>query len=176
MQIGGAHPFAICRLPISCLYVHSSVAYFFHLITLIRMSSFFAESRRFLVVGASANPAKFGYKVLKWYVDRGLPATPINPTSNEILGQRCFGSVADAIASFPEKATVSVSVITPIAVTLETVKKLRPQAVKAIWFQPGSFDSEVIAFCEKNLGLVRGESLIYDDCILVSGDLLRSRL
>jgi predicted CoA-binding protein len=41
----------------------------------------FFKATEFAVVGASADPTKFGNKVLKWYRYHQLPVIPINPVS-----------------------------------------------------------------------------------------------
>jgi acyl-CoA synthetase (NDP forming) len=49
------------------------------------------------VVGASAQPGKIGYTVVKNIIDSGYKGAiyPINPSSTEILGLKCYASVAD---------------------------------------------------------------------------------
>ena len=63
------------------------------------------------VIGASTNPTKLGYAVLKNLVDCGYSARgrvyPINPGAQEILGLKAYGSVLDV----PEKIESAVIVI-----------------------------------------------------------------
>ncbi|MGQ9602327.1 MAG: acetate--CoA ligase family protein [Candidatus Bipolaricaulia bacterium] len=49
------------------------------------------------VIGASANPAKVGYKVVYNLVQNGFPnrVYPINPHTEEILGYKCYKSVLE---------------------------------------------------------------------------------
>lgn len=66
-------------------------------------------------------------------------------------------------------AGVSVSVITPPAVSAELVKEAAGYHgnVKALWFQPGSYTREIVQQA-RDAGI---ETVIADDeCILVSGD------
>ena len=53
------------------------------------------------VVGASATPGKIGYTVLENLQKSGYqgPVYPINPTATEILGMKCYASLADVPGS-----------------------------------------------------------------------------
>ncbi|MBS3773398.1 MAG: CoA-binding protein [Candidatus Thermoplasmatota archaeon] len=47
------------------------------------------------VVGASANPGKIGYEIFKNVLASAPNAYPVNPSSEVILGERCYPSVRD---------------------------------------------------------------------------------
>ncbi|KAJ3399703.1 hypothetical protein HDV05_001571, partial [Chytridiales sp. JEL 0842] len=81
--------------------------------------SFFSKATSYAVVGASADPSKFGNKVLKWYIQHNLPVVPVNPKSPEIESIPCITS----LSALPSPSTTSVSVITPPAVTLSVLKE-----------------------------------------------------
>ena len=51
----------------------------------------FITSARFAVVGASKDENKFGTKVLRWYLERNKPVTPIHPVSlhSSVLRSPC---------------------------------------------------------------------------------------
>jgi acetate---CoA ligase (ADP-forming) len=74
------------------------------------LKSFF-EPRSVAVIGASTNPSKLGYAVLKNLVDGGYSdrgaVFPINPSANEILGHKAFPSVLDV----PDHIDLAVIVI-----------------------------------------------------------------
>ncbi|ANB15650.1 hypothetical protein AWJ20_3287 [Sugiyamaella lignohabitans] len=135
------------------------------------MDKFFQPQRIYAVAGASTNTAKFGYKVFSWYVDRKLPVTPINFRKEVILDVASIENISQLqIPSGSEG--VGLSVVTPPAVSkalLDEVSKLNG-AVKAIWFQPGTYDNEVIEQAKKVVPIV------IQDCILVNGDKYLSKL
>lgn len=141
------------------------------------MDKFFRAGRVYAVAGASTNRAKFGYKVTQWYKDRSLPVTPINPKKEEILGLQSVQKLGDVVlngkqlkdVASADGPGVSVSVITPPAVSAELVKEAAGYHgnVKALWFQPGSYTKEIVQQA-RDAGI---ETVIADDeCILVSGD------
>ena len=55
------------------------------------------SSPRIVVVGASANPARPSHGVMAALMRAGYDVVPVNPGETEILGVRCFASVADAV-------------------------------------------------------------------------------
>lgn len=65
--------------------------------------------RSIAVIGASANPAKVGYSILKNIIDGGFNGDvyPVNPTSGEILGRTCFPSIKD-IPVAPDCAVITI--------------------------------------------------------------------
>jgi predicted CoA-binding protein len=64
------------------------------------------------VVGASKNPAKDANTVPQFMKDHGYKIVPVNPTADEIVGERVFPSLADLPSS--------------IAASLEIVDVFRP--------------------------------------------------
>ncbi|MER2263802.1 CoA-binding protein [Methylobacterium oxalidis] len=55
------------------------------------------ETRSIALVGASANPARPSWIVLKYLLDRGYDVTPVNPglAGQELLGRRVAASVSE---------------------------------------------------------------------------------
>ncbi len=68
------------------------------------------------VIGASRNPGKLGYEVLKNLMDSGFPGEiyPVNPKSSEILGFTCFPGIRNidqevdlAVVMIPARFVIS---------------------------------------------------------------------
>lgn len=149
-----------------------------------RIRSFFSESRQYVVVGASNDPSKFGFKILSWYINHGLPVTPVNPKQTELLGQAVVPKASEVVAAILAKQDLhhhklsqadglSFSFLTPPSVTLATLEQVAEvpdykSAVKGLWFQPGSYDNAVLAKVDA-LGL-KERSIEEDECILVRGE------
>ena len=47
------------------------------------------------VLGASPKPDRYAYKAMQMLRDYGYRAIPVNPAFGEILGEKCYPSVAD---------------------------------------------------------------------------------
>ena len=47
------------------------------------------------VVGMSKNPSKAAHYVPKYLFDNGYDITPVNPTTDEILGKKCYSSISE---------------------------------------------------------------------------------
>ena len=103
----------------------------------------FLASPVFAVVGASANPEKYGYKVLAAYLQQGRKAYPVNPTAAEVLGQRAYPD----LASLPEPVA-AISVITPPAVTERVMDDAIAAGVRHVWMQPGAESDAAIRKAE----------------------------
>ncbi|KAJ2850806.1 hypothetical protein IWW36_001621 [Coemansia brasiliensis] len=134
------------------------------------MAAGFFASTRYAVVGASANKAKFGNRVLCWYMEHGLSVVPVNPVAQEIEGLPCAKSLSDmegANDSIKMRAT-SVSVVTPPSVSEAVLREIAKLGIQHVWFQPGSEPPNMTALA-KELGIhVIGNGA----CILKEGQSL----
>lgn len=118
----------------------------------------FLASPAFGVVGASTNRQKYGNKILRCYLQNGRKAIPVNPNEPEIEGIPC----AATISNLPADA-VSISMITPPAVTLKLVPLAIEKGIKNIWMQPGAEHPDAVALCRES-----GINVIADgSCLLV---------
>ncbi|KAF5380256.1 hypothetical protein D9757_008191 [Collybiopsis confluens] len=132
----------------------------------------FFRSPSFAVVGASKDQSKYGTRVLRWYLQRELPVTPVHPKETELEGVATIKSVNE----LSSPTTTSVSIITPSKVTLDILKAAKELRVPALWIQPGAEDPAVIEYIKDPAnGLV--DKVIYGgDCVLVDGDGIRANL
>lgn len=150
----------------------------------LKIKSFFGSQRQYVVSGASNNPSKFGFKILLWYLSHDLPVIPVNPKEEDILGQNVVKSVPEVVQAAVEKKKsgqydlagvdgISISFLTPPSVTSLTLKHITQvkgyqSVIKGLWFQPGSYDEEVLKVAEK-IGLF-DRVVFEDECILVRGE------
>lgn len=58
-----------------------------------------AKSEIVAVLGASPKPDRYAYRAMKMLREHGHRAVPVNPAFEEILGEKCYPSIAD----IPEK-------------------------------------------------------------------------
>ena len=118
----------------------------------------FFSSPSFGVAGASANRDKFGNKVLRCYQQNDRKVFGINPRATEIEGAPCVASVRDLPGD-----VLSISIITPPAITEQVVKEAIVKGIRNIWMQPGAQSPRAVEECRKH-----GVNVIADgSCILV---------
>ncbi|CAE6479621.1 unnamed protein product [Rhizoctonia solani] len=135
-----------------------------------QVQTLFFKSPQFAVVGASNDQTKFGNKILKWYLERQIKATPVHPKESEVEGVKAVTKLADL--EFP--ATTSVSIVTPPKVTLGVLKEGKELGIPAFWIQPGAEDDDVRKYVTDE-GLT-DKVVLGSPCILVSGDGIRKSL
>jgi hypothetical protein len=115
------------------------------------------EQKKWAVVGASRNKDKFGYRIYKLLKSRGYETVPINPVYKDVDGDLTKSD----LLSLDEKVDC-VSVVVSPKRAKKVVKDAIETGIENIWFQPGTYNSEVIELAKKgNLNVV------YDNCVLV---------
>jgi predicted CoA-binding protein len=107
----------------------------------------YMERGPYAVVGASTNREKYGNKVLRAYLQKGLTVFPINPRAEAVEGLACYPD----LASLPERVR-GISVITPPKVTEAVVRAAADAGVELVWMQPGAESPEAVARA-RDLGL-----------------------
>lgn len=100
----------------------------------------------------------------RWYQDRKLDVTPVNPKGGSIEGLGAVTCLSNLTT--PDILPVcAVSIITPPAVTTRLVQEAHAAGISRIWLQPGSESAEALKFGEEHDMIV-----VHNYCILVSGD------
>jgi predicted CoA-binding protein len=121
------------------------------------VSDFLAEGP-YAVVGASQDREKFGNRVLRAYVMRGLEVYPVNPRAGTIEGLTAYPD----LRSLPKRVR-GVSIITPPAVTERVVQEAAEAGARIVWMQPGAESPEAVRIARE-----RGLEVIADGtCFLV---------
>ena len=99
-----------------------------------------AQSRTIAVVGLSANWYRPSYFAAKYMQDHGYRIIPVNPNYDEVLGERCYRSIAD----IPEPVDI-VDCFRRAdempALAAEAVRK----GAKVLWMQLGIDNAEAAA-------------------------------
>lgn len=104
----------------------------------------------------------------RWYQDRKMDVTPVNPKAGAIEGIDAVACLSD-LTSPTSSSDLAVSIITPPAVTTKIVQEAHAAGISRIWMQPGSESAEAVKF-----GAEHDMTMVHDYCILVSGDHARS--
>ncbi|KAK5167152.1 uncharacterized protein LTR77_007882 [Saxophila tyrrhenica] len=136
----------------------------------------FFSSPHFAVAGASSTPSKFGHKIFVWYLQRNLPAIPLNPTCSAVTVRNKQYDTVGSPSKLQDPQHTSLSVITPPPVTAKLLQEAKEAGVRAVWLQPGSFTDKELEYAKKEFpdaavggfggGTVGGEGW----CVLVDGD------
>ncbi len=116
--------------------------------------------KKWAVVGATQNPNKFGNRIYNKLLTHGYEVTPINPVYDTVEGVKCLDSLKD-MNELPE----CVSIVVGPERSIEVVKDAIELGIKRLWFQPGTFNEEVLDLAEKN-----GLEVVFYNCVLVELD------
>ncbi len=97
-------------------------------------------NRSVVIVGASADPAKYGHKAIRAHRAQGFDVYPVNPKGGEIEGLTVYPAVADV----PLEKLDRVSVYVPPAVALGVLDEIAAKGCEELFLNPGSDSREVI--------------------------------
>lgn len=113
------------------------------------------DKKIWAVVGVTAKKHRFGYKIWKILKEHGYTAYGVNPNYEEIEGEKVYHSLKD----LPEKVDVVDMVISPKH-SIKTLEEAKALGIEYIFFQPGSYNEEVV---KKAIEL--DFKYLIDDCI-----------
>ena len=101
------------------------------------------RSRTVAVVGASSDPEKPAHQVPAYLREIGFRIFPVNPTVEEVLGQRSYPSLAE----LPEPIDV-VEVFRPAEEAPEIARQAVAIGARALWLQIGLTSGEARRIAE----------------------------
>ncbi len=105
----------------------------------------FLAGKRFAVVGASRDRAKYGNKVLRVYQQNNREVVPINPNAAEVEGLNAYPDLKSL-----DEPVDAVSIITPPEVTEQVVEQAVELGIKHVWMQPGAESQGAIQLAEQS--------------------------
>lgn len=117
----------------------------------------FLRQRVFAIIGASQNRSKFGNIVLRDLRAKGYGVIPINPTTDEVEGEVCYGNLRELT-----RPVDGIVVIVPPIRTERVVRDAVAAGITRVWMQPGAESMAAVEFCRAN-----SVDVIYDRCIMV---------
>jgi predicted CoA-binding protein len=89
------------------------------------------------VIGMSKNNDKAAHYVPKYLSENGFDIIPVNPTTNEILGKKCYSTISDV-----DDTIDIVDVFRPSDLVLSVVEEAIKKNPKVIWLQEGIHNPE----------------------------------
>jgi uncharacterized protein len=116
----------------------------------------FYSLKNIAVVGMSKNPEKAAHYVPRYLLEKGYNIIPVNPTTSEILGKKCYSTLLDV----PVEIEI-VDVFRPsdqVKPVVEEAIKIKP---KVIWLQEGIHNPEAESLAQK-----AGIEVVFNRCML----------
>ncbi len=91
------------------------------------------------IIGASADPSKFGNKSIHAHLRAGYEVFPVNPKEETIEGLNCYRSVLDIPVALDR-----VSLYLPPPVAVKVLDDIAKKGCKELWINPGVESPELI--------------------------------
>lgn len=113
--------------------------------------------KKWAIYGASPDESKFGYKIPMRMKDHGYEVSGIN---KKYAGQSIGGmSVVGSLVELSEKVECIDVIVNP-KISLQVIDEAKANGIEYLWFQPGTYDDEVLEKA-KSLGL----KVVYGACV-----------
>jgi len=102
--------------------------------------------RTVAVVGVSRDPSKDSHRVAKYLQSQGFHVIPVNPTADEVLGEKCYESLLEMPADVQRNVEI-VDIFRPSSDTpaiVEQAVKLKERYDKpyVVWMQLGIINEQ----------------------------------
>jgi len=108
------------------------------------------------ILGASADPAKFGHTAVLAYARQGYAVWPVNPKEPHIAGHPAYRD----IASLPGRPEV-ISAYLPPPILLGLLPAIAQRGCDELWLNPGTDSLEVVAEAQRlGLPVIRACSIV----------------
>jgi predicted CoA-binding protein len=108
------------------------------------------------VVGCSSTPGQDAHEIPKYLQAQGYEIVPINPTSDEVLGQRAYDSLSEV-----DREIDVVDVFRPSEEVAGIVDEvLERDDVEVVWLQLGIHDDDAVTRAEQ-----AGIRVVQDRCM-----------
>lgn len=121
------------------------------------IKSILESAKTIAVVGLSNNPERTSYQIAKAMQDSGYRIIPVNPTIDEVLGEKAY----DSLAEIPEKIDI-INVFRRPEFLPDIAKDAAKTDCRVFWAQQGIVSEEAYHYLKE-----RGFTVIMDLCIKV---------
>ena len=127
------------------------------------MNELLQETKIIAVVGLSDKPSRPSYGVAQYMQSHGYRITPVNPSCEEILGEKCYPD----LKSIPF-AIDMVNVFRKSEDCLPIAHEAVEIGAKSLWLQLGVINAEAVAYAKEH-----GLAAIMDKCLKIEHMRLR---
>ncbi|MFQ5440683.1 MAG: CoA-binding protein [Nitrosopumilaceae archaeon] len=111
--------------------------------------------KKIAVIGMSKHSHKAAHYVPKYLSENGFEVIPVNPTTDEILGKKCYSSILEI-----EDEIDIVDVFRPSDKVLPIITEVIKKKPKVIWLQEGIHNPEAEELARKE-----GIQVIFNRCM-----------
>jgi len=84
------------------------------------------------IIGASADPSKYGNKSIHAHLRAGYEIFPVNPKEETIAGLKCYKSILDVPGALDR-----ISLYLPPPVALKVLDDIATKGCQELWVNPG---------------------------------------
>ncbi|MGI9567204.1 MAG: CoA-binding protein [Nitrosopumilus sp.] len=112
--------------------------------------------KKVAVIGMSKNSSKAAHYVPKYLADSGYDITPVNPTTDEILGKKSYDSVSEIDGEIE-----IIDIFRPSDQVLPFVREAIKKKPKVIWLQEGIHNPDA-----EELAREEGITVVFNRCML----------
>ncbi|MGH2813334.1 MAG: CoA-binding protein [Actinomycetota bacterium] len=115
----------------------------------------YAETQTIAVVGASGDENKPGHRIPRYLKSQGFKIIPVNPTADEVLGERAYPSLSDV-----DMPIDTVEVFRPAEEAPDIARQAVAMGAKHLWLQEGIVSEEAREVAEEG-----GVKVVMDMCM-----------
>jgi predicted CoA-binding protein len=116
----------------------------------------FLEAQPIAVAGVSRNPKKFGYTAFKELKEKGMKVIPVNPSADQVLGEKSYPSVKSLPADVK-----GLIILTKKDQTAALVRDAKEKGIKQIWIQQMADSKEALAeLAGSDINYITGECIL----------------
>ena len=112
------------------------------------------ETNNIAIVGASSNPQRDSFKVMKFLMDSGYKVFPVNPKEKNILGRKCHANLKEI-----EEKIDMVDIFRAKEFIYDITNEAIEIKANIIWTQEGIVDENAAS-----LGMRYGLEVVMDKC------------
>ena len=113
--------------------------------------------KRVAVIGMSRDATKAAQHVPCYLYENGYEITPINPSTDQIMGLKSYNSILDV----PHDVDI-IEIFRPSEKVLSFVQEAVQKKPKVIWLQEGIYDKK-----SEQLAAESGIDMVFNRCMLV---------
>ena len=112
------------------------------------------DIKNIAIVGASSNPSRDSFQVMKFLMNNGYKDFPVNPKEKNILGQKCYASLKDI-----EEKIDMVDIFRAKEFIYDITNEAIEIDANIIWTQEGIVDDNAAS-----LGIRSGLKVVMNEC------------